>query len=212
MAPRGGGSLQISTVQKMTLLSFSAVDTFGGRPYNPPTADEAARQKAPTKQQPLERTKQLALPRFRVSDLPKVENRVLTDENVSNTTRPVDDAERQPLPLSAILKGQTCCRATGKRFCSPEFGSSGFHRRRPDPGTRGQLFDIVKMEERETWTARFLRNLPSLARSGFNRHSTVYVSYRGIQQSARQRAKQLCVLVNSKRADVDLSQISNLRV
>ena len=28
-------------------------------------------------------------------------------------------------------------------------------------GTRGQLFEIVKMEERETWTARFLRDLPN---------------------------------------------------
>ena len=27
----------------------------------------------------------------------------------------------------------------------------------PLSGFRGQLFDIVKMEERETWTARFLR-------------------------------------------------------
>ncbi len=36
------------TERKMTLLSFSSVDTFGGRPYNPPTADEAAPKKAPT--------------------------------------------------------------------------------------------------------------------------------------------------------------------
>jgi hypothetical protein len=29
-------------------------------------------------------------------------------------------------------------------------------------GTRGQLFEIVKMEERETWTARFLRTFQAL--------------------------------------------------
>ena len=101
MAPRGGGFLQDLTVQKMTLLSFSAVDTLRGRPYNPPTADEAAPQKAPTKQQPSEKTKQLALQRFQSSEVPKVENRVLTDQTVSNTTRHVDDAEHQVLPLSA---------------------------------------------------------------------------------------------------------------
>lgn len=75
----GRRELSVRSAQKMTFLSFSVVDTLRGRPYNPPTADEAAPQKAPTRQQALERTKQLALPRFRVSDLPKVENRVLTD-------------------------------------------------------------------------------------------------------------------------------------
>jgi hypothetical protein len=93
MGLRGGDFLQDQTVQKMTLLSFSAVDTLRGRPYNPPTADEAAPQKAPTKQQPSEKTKKLELQRFRVSEVPKVENRVLTDSNVSTTTRHVDDAE-----------------------------------------------------------------------------------------------------------------------
>jgi hypothetical protein len=76
---RGGGLPQNGSTEKMTLLSFSAVDTPRGRPYNPPTADEAAPQKAPTSQQLSEKTKQLALQRFQSSVLPKVENRVLTD-------------------------------------------------------------------------------------------------------------------------------------
>jgi hypothetical protein len=79
MALRGGDFFGRTTEQKMTLLSFSAVDTLRGRPYNPPTADEAAPKKAPTKQQPSEKTKQLALQRFRVSEVPKVESWVLTD-------------------------------------------------------------------------------------------------------------------------------------
>jgi hypothetical protein len=44
----GGRRRRTWTERKMTLLSFSSVDTFGGRPYNPPTADEAAPKKAPT--------------------------------------------------------------------------------------------------------------------------------------------------------------------
>ena len=93
---------------------------------------------------------------------------------------------------SAILKGQTCCRETGNWVCSPEFGSSRFHRRRPDTGPRGQLFDIVKMEERETWTARFLRNLPGPRLGGFNRLRRC-TFLRGIQQySAEMRQTVVC--------------------
>jgi hypothetical protein len=79
MHPCSGGLLLGETVEKMTNLSFSAVDTPRGRPYNPGTADEAAPQKAPTSQQLSEKTKQLALQRFQSSVLPEVENRVLTD-------------------------------------------------------------------------------------------------------------------------------------
>ena len=58
------------------------------------------RQKAPTKSKAAsEITKKLAISGFQNSDLPKDENRVLTDGNVSNTTRHVDDAERHSLPL-----------------------------------------------------------------------------------------------------------------
>jgi hypothetical protein len=51
------------------------------------------------KQRRLDVPDDLVLLGFQNSVLPKVENRVLTDENVSTTTRHVDDAERHSLPL-----------------------------------------------------------------------------------------------------------------
>jgi hypothetical protein len=51
------------------------------------------------KQRRLEEPDDLVLLGFQNSVLPKVENRVLTDENVSTITRHVDDAERHSLPL-----------------------------------------------------------------------------------------------------------------
>jgi hypothetical protein len=52
----------------MTILSFSVVDTSEGRPYNPPTADEAAPQSANDTSETFEIAK-----KFEVS------KRVLTD-------------------------------------------------------------------------------------------------------------------------------------
>ena len=41
---------------------------------------------------------------------------------------------------------------------SSKFGSCASTDAAVERRTRGQLFDIVKIEERETWTARFLRS------------------------------------------------------
>lgn len=58
------------------------------------------------------------------------------------------------------LKGQGCCRATGRSLLFIKLGSSASTDVDPQDGPRGQLFEIVKMEERETWTAKFLRTEP----------------------------------------------------
>ena len=77
----------------MTDLSFSVVDTSKGRPYNPPTAEEAALQSANETSETFEKTK-----KFEIS------NGLLTGQNASNTTRHVDDDEQHLFLPSAFLK------------------------------------------------------------------------------------------------------------
>ena len=74
-------------------------------------------------------------------------------------TRPLDDAERCSLPLfRCFWQRQTGFRATGdKLFRAGIYESRCFRMTLRPRGFLGQLFDIVKIEERETWTARFLR-------------------------------------------------------
>jgi hypothetical protein len=85
----------------MSILSFWVVDSQKGRPYNPPIAEAAARKRGDERSKPLKSKRNFGLQVFRFRVKTKVENRVLTDGNVSNTTRHVDDDERQSLPLSA---------------------------------------------------------------------------------------------------------------
>jgi hypothetical protein len=98
-------------------LSFSAVDTQKGQPYNPPALNDAA-------QRP---------PRVVFQDKAEVlpGNRRLS---------PVPKFQEALLPTDADL----------------------------ERGSQGLLFDIVKMEERETWTARFLRSDREIGRTDFD--------------------------------------------
>jgi predicted dithiol-disulfide oxidoreductase (DUF899 family) len=73
------------------------------------------------------------------------------------------------LPLfSDLTIGQTCCRATGEKVLFSKLGSSASADVALERGSRGPLFDIVKMEERETWTARFLRSDREIGRIDFD--------------------------------------------
>ena len=58
-----------------------------------PSLMTAAPKRRQRLKQATEIAKQFAISGFRVSGFPKVEIGVLTDENVSNTTRHVDDAD-----------------------------------------------------------------------------------------------------------------------
>src|ERR1700750_114345 len=60
--------------------------------------------------------------------------------------------------------------------CSQKLGSSASTDAALERGSQGPLFDIVKMEERETWTARFLRSDREIGRNRLRR----YVSQRYI--------------------------------
>ena len=124
----------------------SRVDSPEGGPYNPPTADEAAPESADETSETLEIAK-----KFEIS------KRVLTGSRVSNTTRLADNVERQTLP--PISDPERADRPPGNRnkVLFARIRKLCFHDVAPETGPRGQLFDIVKMEERETWTARFLR-------------------------------------------------------
>jgi hypothetical protein len=117
-----------------------------GGPYNPPTADEAA----PTKRQRSSETIEIAK-KFEISKW------VLTGSRASTTTRLADDVERLSLP--PFSDPERADRPPGNRnkVLFARIRKPGFHDVAPETGPRGQLFDIVKMEERETWTARFLR-------------------------------------------------------
>ena len=69
---------------------------------------------------------------------------------------------------SDFLIGQICCRVTGSKILFPKLGSPASTDAALERGTRGPLFDIVKMEERETWTARFLRSDREIGRKDFD--------------------------------------------
>jgi len=72
-----------------------------GRPYNPLIAEQRGAKRRQAKQQASEIKKKFSISGFQIpghwkaiSSETKIEKRVLTDENVSTTTRHVDDAER----------------------------------------------------------------------------------------------------------------------
>ena len=96
--------------------------------------------------------------------------------------------------------------------CVPKFRKLSFHDVDPLDGTRGQLFDIVKIEERETWTARFLRTEPDESPGRSNRLRR-YVFSRGTLPIMRSSDRnERCVSSSSKTCLRRPSQISNLRV
>ena len=65
-----------------------------GRPYNPLIAEERGAKRRRARSKPLKLKRNFRFQVFEFRFKTKNENRVLTDENVSNTTRHVDDAER----------------------------------------------------------------------------------------------------------------------
>ena len=90
-------------MKKMTVLSRYPVDRFGGGPYNPPIAEDRGAARFQRLKQTLESTGLFGVFEFRFPGVLEVENRVLTDGNVSNITRHADDAERVSLPLFSVL-------------------------------------------------------------------------------------------------------------
>src|SRR5690606_15024055 len=82
-------------------------------------------------------------------------------------------------------------------------------------GSRGLLFDIVKMEERETWTARFLRSDREIGQTDFD--GTFLRGTLPITQVLGPAVTGVCTRqlrrqTHSKRGKRPPSQISNLRV
>jgi hypothetical protein len=69
---------QKSGAAKMSVLSFWAVDTKTGRPYNPPIAEAAARKRGDERSKPLRNKSNFASQVFKFRSRPKLENRVLT--------------------------------------------------------------------------------------------------------------------------------------
>ena len=74
-------------------------------------------------------------------------------------------------------------------------------------GSQGPLFDIVKMEERETWTARFLRSDREIGQTDFDGTFSQEVHYQS--QVLRDPVTGVCPRqfasqdASAKRADVD---------
>jgi hypothetical protein len=99
--------------RKMTFLSLEGVYSKMGRPYNPLIAEERGAKRRRARKQATEITKKLEVSAegsrelkssgFRKFGKTKIENRVLTDGNVSTTTRHVDDVERTSLPLFSVF-------------------------------------------------------------------------------------------------------------
>ena len=94
---------------------------------------------------------------------------------MSLTSSHVDDVELWLPLLTFFRERRALSRATGYdvlfaegiwSFAPVTFGPRGFE---------GRLFDIVKMEERETWTARFLRSGSWATEDLANRHRWVHV-------------------------------------
>lgn len=70
--------VHIGRPPKMSVLSFSAVDSKRGGPYNPPIAEAAARKRGDDRSKPLREKRNFRSQVFRFRPRPKVENRVLT--------------------------------------------------------------------------------------------------------------------------------------
>ena len=94
--------------------------------------------------------------------------RVLTPKMTGHITRLADDERPCGTARSELRKGQRCCRATGRTLLFPKIRKLCFHDVALERGSRGPLFDIVKMEERETWTARFLRSDREIGQTDFD--------------------------------------------
>src|SRR5262249_14433121 len=75
------------------------VDSQMGHPYIPAIAEAAARKRGDERSKPLRNKRNFVSQVFSFRSRPKNENGVLTGKTASNTTRPVDDAERKSLPL-----------------------------------------------------------------------------------------------------------------
>jgi len=93
--------------------------------------------------------------------------RVLTPKRVSHITR-LADADGLAARRQRFLIGQICCRGTGSKILFPKIRKHRFHDAALERGSQGPLFDIVKMEERETWTARFLRSDREIGQTDFD--------------------------------------------
>ena len=106
-------------------------------------------------------------------------------------------------------KGRGAAGQPEEPSCSQKLGSPASVDVALERGSRGLLFDIVKMEERETWTARFLRSDREIGQTDFD--GTFSQEVHTIRRDLR-IVSDRCVSSSSKRADVDHSQISNLRV
>ena len=123
--------------------------------------------------------------------------RVLTAKRVSHITR-LADADGLAARRQRFLIGQICCRATGSKILFPKIRKPASTDAALERGSQGPLFDIVKMEERETWTARFLRSDREIGRNRLRR----YVFSRGtlpITRGFGPRSDRMCVLVNLHR-------------
>jgi len=107
---------------------------------------------------------------------------VLTAKTVSHITR-LADADGLAARRQRFLIGQICCRGTGSKILFPKIRKHRFHDAALERGSQGPLFDIVKMEERETWTARFLRSDREIGRTDFDGTFSQEVHYQSHRSS-----------------------------
>ena len=134
-------------------------------------------------------------------------DRVLTGKSAPPITRLVADERPCGPPVTISEKGRRAAGQPEAMFCSQKLGSLASTDAALERGIRGPLLVIVKMEERETWTARFLRFDREIERIDFDGtflevHTTSHARF-----AAKDR---MCVLVNfaskdakRKRANVD---------
>ena len=94
--------------------------------------------------------------------------RVLTPKKVSHITRLADDEGLAARRAANSGKGRGAAGQPEEPSCSPKLGSPASTDVALERGSRGLLFDIVKMEERETWTARFLRSDREIGHTDFD--------------------------------------------
>src|SRR5690349_16543537 len=117
---------------------------------------------------------------------------------------------------SEFQEWQRCCRATGRTFLFPKIRKPCFHDAALERGSQGLLFDIVKMEERETWTARFLRSDREIGQTDFDGtfslRGTLPITHSS-EWSDRCVSSSICIArCKRKTCRRRPSQISNLRV
>ena len=142
--------------------------------------------------------------------------RVLTAKSGAHITRLADDEALRRAAPATLKEWQRCCRATGRTFLFPKIRKRRFHDAALERGSQGPLFDIVKMEERETWTARFLRSDREIGQTDFDGtfslRGTLPIT-RGSPRSDRCVSSSICIArCKRKTCRRRPSQISNLRV